>query len=123
MLSVLLAVATYTLTGTGREATAVTARDGLDERVLGSLSALCLAYDKCLTNLSKFRSGHMSLVQEYILAQQKQLASGDSIEKNAGGKGTGGTDLMHFLKPIRDNCNTSKVLINSNPNSSGSSSS
>ena len=30
-----------------------------------------------------------------------------SIEESAGGKGTGGTDLMNFLKPIRDNCNDS----------------
>ena len=39
-----------------------------------------------------------------------ETSSGQSIEKNAGGKGTGGTDLMHFLKPIRDNCNNTKVL-------------
>lgn len=28
----------------------------------------------------------------------------DKLEGSAGGKGTGGTDLMKFLKPIRDNC-------------------
>lgn len=26
------------------------------------------------------------------------------LEDSAGGKGTGGTELMSFLKPIRDNC-------------------
>jgi Indoleamine 2,3-dioxygenase len=28
----------------------------------------------------------------------------EKLEGSAGGKGTGGTDLMKFLKPIRDNC-------------------
>ena len=27
----------------------------------------------------------------------------EKLEGSAGGKGTGGTDLMNFLKPIRDN--------------------
>jgi hypothetical protein len=32
-----------------------------------------------------------------------------SLEESAGGKGTGGTDLMKFLKPIRDNCEDSII--------------
>lgn len=86
--------------------------EGLDDILVASLTSLCGSYNKCLASLSKLRSGHMSLVHEYIIEQQKLVAasSGLSIEKNAGGKGTGGTDLMHFLKPMRDNCNSAKVL-------------
>ena len=29
------------------------------------------------------------------------------MEGSAGGKGTGGTDLMKFLKPVRDDCGES----------------
>lgn len=80
---------------------------------------VCLCASRCLASLSKLRSGHMSLVHDYIIAQQKLGTSpassasssgsggssgsdgkSSSIEKNAGGKGTGGTDLMHFLKVI-----------------------
>eukprot|EP00602_Paraphysomonas_sp_CaronLab_P000143 CAMPEP_0185028784 /NCGR_PEP_ID=MMETSP1103-20130426/14774_1 /TAXON_ID=36769 /ORGANISM="Paraphysomonas bandaiensis, Strain Caron Lab Isolate" /LENGTH=666 /DNA_ID=CAMNT_0027563311 /DNA_START=1 /DNA_END=2001 /DNA_ORIENTATION=- len=96
---------TWTWRGEGGEATAVTADDGLDERVYDALQKLCDAYDSCLTNLGKFRTAHISLVAEYILAQQRHGFSDKSIEGNAGGKGTGGTDLINFLKPIRDNCN------------------
>jgi len=65
------------------------------------------AYDDCIEGLKQFRTGHISLVAEYIMAQQKKGAvEKGSLEGTAGGKGTGGTDLMQFLKPIRDNCNT-----------------
>ena len=46
----------------------------------------------------------MSIVAEYIIAQQKKGVNKENLEGSAGGKGTGGTDLMSFLKPIRDNC-------------------
>lgn len=86
--------------------------DGARDLLVASLTTVCASYNKCLAALSRLRSGHMSLVHEYIIEQQKQVAAstGGSIEKNAGGKGTGGTDLMHFLKPMRDNCNNAKVL-------------
>lgn len=95
----------WTWRGEGGVPTAVTASDGLDERAFDSLNRLCDAYDSCLKKLSKFRTIHISIVAEYILAQQRQGYDKHSIEGNAGGKGTGGTDLMNFLKPIRDNCN------------------
>lgn len=89
--------------------------EGVDDVLVASLTSLCASYNKCLTALSRLRSGHMMLVHDYIIVPQKQLAASTaaaagSIEKNAGGKGTGGTDLMHFLKPMRDNCNVAKVL-------------
>ena len=66
------------------------------------------AYDECIDGLKQFRSGHIALVAEYIMAQQRkgEVQKG-SLEGTAGGKGTGGTDLMKFLKPIRDNCRDS----------------
>jgi hypothetical protein len=96
----------WTWRGEGGVPTAVTATDGLDERAFDCLNKLCDAYDSCLKNLSKFRSIHIAIVAEFILSQQRQGYDKQSIEGNACGKGTGGTDLMNFLKPIRDNCNT-----------------
>jgi indoleamine 2,3-dioxygenase len=102
----------WTWRGEGGVPTAVTALDGLDERAFDSLHRLCDAYDSCLKGLAKFRTVHISIVAEYILAQQRQGYDKQSIEGNAGGKGTGGTDLMNFLKPIRDNCNVAVLKSN-----------
>ena len=68
--------------------------------------ALKASYDECIAKLSTFRTTHIALVAEYIMSQQtgKNHKSADNLESSAGGKGTGGTDLMSFLKPIRDNC-------------------
>lgn len=66
-------------------------------------------YNDCVSNLQRFRSGHINLVAEYIIAQQKKGVAKNSLEGSAGGKGTGGTDLMKFLKPIRDNCESSLI--------------
>jgi hypothetical protein len=66
-------------------------------------------YDKCLDHLSGFRSLHINLVAEYVLAQQHKGVSYTNIGSHAGGKGTGGTDLMMFLKPMRDNVNHSHL--------------
>lgn len=67
------------------------------------ITKMIVAYDTCLKNLSLFRTGHINLVAEYIMAQQKNGISKNAIHATAGGKGTGGTNLMQFLKPIRDN--------------------
>lgn len=66
-------------------------------------------YNDCVSNLQRFRSGHINLVAEYIIAQQKNGVVKGALESSAGGKGTGGTDLMKFLKPIRDNCENSLI--------------
>jgi indoleamine 2,3-dioxygenase len=68
------------------------------------------SYDRCIEYLKTFRNTHITLVTEYIMSQQKKLLPDrkkSGIERSAGGKGTGGTDLMSFLKPIRDNCGES----------------
>jgi indoleamine 2,3-dioxygenase len=69
------------------------------------IEKLLAMYDKCLDHLSSFRSLHINIVAEYILAQQHKGISYTNIGSHAGGKGTGGTDLMMFLKPMRDNVN------------------
>ena len=71
---------------------------------------LLAQYDDCLINMAAFRGSHMKLVAEYIIAQQKHgVPSKNTIGATAGGKGTGGTDLMKFLKPIRDKISDSVV--------------
>jgi hypothetical protein len=65
------------------------------------------SYDACVRALQAFRTGHISIVADYIVAQQTKGVNKDKLEGSAGGKGTGGTDLMQFLKPIRDNCRES----------------
>lgn len=68
------------------------------------LKELQVVYNECIENIAQFRTGHIALVAEYIMAQQstgKKRGEG-GMENSAGGKGTGGTDLMSFLKPIRD---------------------
>jgi hypothetical protein len=62
------------------------------------------AYDLCVHNMKRFRNSHMNLVAAYIIAQQKHGVSANNLEGSAGGKGTGGTELMSFLKPIKDDC-------------------
>lgn len=103
-----------------------------------AVKLLVAQYDRCVCNLRDFRTLHMSLVADYIMAQQRgpprmsdtvaettELATEAEdhqvsvkmrlsaavyrtrkaqLENSAGGKGTGGTDLMNFLRPIRDDC-------------------
>ena len=76
--------------------------------------------------LATFRTAHIGIVARYIIAQQRAAARGgggaatgaamDAAAKkmtaaiqakgglgaHAGGKGTGGTGIMTFLKPTRD---------------------
>jgi len=136
-------------------------------RVRAAVQGLVEAYDRAVSLLRDFRTAHMALVADYIMAQQQRGArtvppspsfastetpvptassdrtdtrGGDEIsaefatvtspaprrstssvsvgstiaapvakrnvplENSAGGKGTGGTDLMNFLRPIRDDC-------------------
>ncbi|CAM9258716.1 unnamed protein product, partial [Hapterophycus canaliculatus] len=68
-------------------------------------SALREAYNECLGALGDFRSTHLGIVGSYILQQQKKdhkAGEAKSREDFAGGKGTGGTPLLDFLKPLRN---------------------
>ena len=70
-------------------------------QVLQNLQTL---YDMAVSVMAKFRTMHMSIVSEYIIAQQKNVSTMEGLENASGGKGTGGTDLITFLKPLRQDC-------------------
>jgi indoleamine 2,3-dioxygenase len=77
------------------------------EPVLPTLDALQDAYNACLIHLTDFRTLHISIAMQFISSQQALAHSGNlvvpaSLHGAAGGKGTGGTNLMEFLRPIRD---------------------
>ena len=84
---------------------------GVSSSETNGVDKLVAQYDECLKNMALFRGSHMKLVAEYIIAQQKHGApSKNTIGATAGGKGTGGTDLMKFLKPIREKISSSMIL-------------
>eukprot|EP00948_MAST-09A_sp_MAST-9A-sp1_P002321 g2321.t1 len=79
----------------------------LDDNFMVNLKA---AFNECVVELSRFRSAHIAIVHTYIINQQKKLSKGVKASSNeskgkregaAGGKGTGGTGIMDFLKPCR----------------------
>lgn len=91
-------------------------------RTVPESHSLRQAYDACLSALAEFRTKHLGIVTLYILSQQRTAADGSApppprpegggseaaaaagrgLEKAAGGKGTGGQDLLTFLRPLRD---------------------
>jgi indoleamine 2,3-dioxygenase len=76
---------------------------GVSDTETNEVDKLIAQYDVVLKNMVLFRASHMKIVAEYIIAQQKHgVPSKNTIGATAGGKGTGGTDLMKFLKPIRE---------------------
>lgn len=88
---------------------------GVENTETNEVDRLLSQYDECLKNMATFRGAHMKIVAEYIIAQQKHgVPSKNTIGATAGGKGTGGTDLMKFLKPIRDKISDSIVVNTTN---------
>lgn len=84
---------------------------GVESTETNDIDKLLVQYDVCLKNMAQFRGSHMKLVAEYIIAQQKNgVPSKNTIGATAGGKGTGGTDLMKFLKPIREKISDSVII-------------
>eukprot|EP01027_Heterolobosea_sp_BB2_P017799 GEZU01025175.1.p1 GENE.GEZU01025175.1~~GEZU01025175.1.p1 ORF type:complete len:326 (+),score=93.34 GEZU01025175.1:248-1225(+) len=64
------------------------------EYVLSSTNTeLREAYNDCVAKLEQFRSKHIQIVAQYIIAQSKDLNRE---------QGTGGSNLIPFLKGIRD---------------------
>jgi len=63
---------------------------------------LAKAYDDCLIALREFRSKHIQIVMRYISLQSRAQTKGVGLSSSNGQTGTGGTDLMPFLKQTRD---------------------
>lgn len=67
------------------------------------------AYDACVDALVAFRRAHLSVVNVYILRQERggaddasSLGQGAGLARAAGGKGTGGTGVLEFLAPLKE---------------------
>jgi indoleamine 2,3-dioxygenase len=58
------------------------------------------AYDDAVAAMEEFRTAHISIVATYVIQQTPR----DDSRANApgDGKGTGGTPLLNFLRPLRD---------------------
>lgn len=70
------------------------------------------AYNDCVNGLLSLRRFHLGIVRTYIIdPSQKQHGGGSKSEKPSENRGTGGTDLMSFLKSVTDA--TKEVLLNS----------
>ena len=64
------------------------------------------AFNKVLGALEAFRNAHLGIVRLYIIKPSKVL---NGVKDTAGAKGTGGTNLIDFLKPLRDETIAAKV--------------
>ncbi|KAI0052325.1 Indoleamine 2,3-dioxygenase [Auriscalpium vulgare] len=72
---------------------------------------LIVSYNAAVAALKRFRDAHMRIVALYIIGPARRLAASEaqasSSAQEDGGKaplkGTGGTDLVRFLKDVRDN--------------------
>ncbi|XP_046579842.1 LOW QUALITY PROTEIN: myoglobin-like [Haliotis rubra] len=60
---------------------------------------LTTAYNKCLAAVTQFRSYHIQVVTKYVVSASKK---GSRENNHLANKGTGGTDLLPFLKALRD---------------------
>ncbi|KXN87279.1 Indoleamine 2,3-dioxygenase 1 [Leucoagaricus sp. SymC.cos] len=61
------------------------------------------AYNAALKSLKEFRDAHMIVVALYIIGPARRAGKGSATEDETEDlKGTGGTDLVKFLKGVRD---------------------
>lgn len=58
-------------------------------------------YNKCVDAMVSLRKYHLNIVAKYIVIQSKKTQSSEEPSE-AVNKGTGGTDVMKFLKSVRD---------------------
>ena len=65
-------------------------------------AALMEAYNCAVRALKEFRDAHMAVVGMYILGPARKVTAAQSEERGEALKGTGGTDLVKFLKGVRD---------------------
>lgn len=84
------------------------------------------AYNSCVSNLKIFRDKHLQIVTHYIIIQSKIkkgkedkdcekspiiLGLAQHIDEKENLKGTGGTNLVKFLKQTRDETNSSIIKL------------
>ncbi|KAI0052088.1 Indoleamine 2,3-dioxygenase [Auriscalpium vulgare] len=85
---------------------------GLREHVLGldDGGAAMRAYNVCVVALREFRTFHVRIATLYIVNQARRAAETTSTESaQEKAKGTGGTELLPFLKGIRDRTNAAEL--------------
>ena len=76
-----------------------------------SSSDLCQAYNACVSALLDFRRYHLNIATKYVVMPANQArAASCPLGGMATIKGTGGSDLMVFLKGPRDNTQKSLIL-------------
>ncbi|NP_001124529.1 indoleamine 2,3-dioxygenase 1 [Monodelphis domestica] len=84
---------------------AVASGPSVREFILSSKDAdLKKIYDECVRALVDLRNYHLKVVAKYIIIPSSQLKNNANRKevKEDEEKGTGGTDLMSFLKSVRD---------------------
>jgi indoleamine 2,3-dioxygenase len=79
----------------------------LVEECRNSDPGLADAYNSAVGAMKRFRDAHMRIVAMYIMGPARRerealIAKAEAIAANKPLKGTGGTDLVHFLKGVRD---------------------
>lgn len=70
------------------------------------------AYNECVNGLVSIRMFHLSIVDTYIVKPSKQKPMGGHKSEepsNTENRGTGGTDVMNFLRSVKDT--TKKALL------------
>jgi indoleamine 2,3-dioxygenase len=79
----------------------------------GPDSPIQLAYNEAVTALKEFRNAHIQIATLYIVTQshRRQAVTVPASPKVEPAKGTGGTDLVPFLKSSRDD--TANTLLRS----------
>ncbi|KAG5220725.1 Indoleamine 2,3-dioxygenase [Salix suchowensis] len=73
-------------------------------------AALLAAYNTAVTSLKEFRDSHMIIATLYIVSPARRAAKAAKVtEEEKPLKGTGGTDLVKFLKDTRDRTKDSVI--------------
>uniref|UniRef100_H0X821 Indoleamine 2,3-dioxygenase 1 n=1 Tax=Otolemur garnettii TaxID=30611 RepID=H0X821_OTOGA len=61
------------------------------------------AYDECVAAMVNLRSYHLGIVSKYIMEPaRQQQGPGNKSEEPSENKGTGGTDIMKFLRTVKN---------------------
>lgn len=72
-------------------------------------ASLQKTYNECVKAMVSLRSYHLQIVTKYIVAPAHQQSKKNQTSEEPENKGTGGTDLMKFLKSVR--ATTEKALL------------